>query len=598
MRNTFLATLLAAHALLAAVPFRWTVETSRAVPAETVAYHGEEIALEATFKSDGKPFADSLQGACLYWQTNGMGAVWWTAPATVTSNRIAAVWSPTNDVGANVYNVFLGVPGSNYRAHLILRMQGSPGATPNTLPLPAVTYDAALNGEPTINGTNLTAWVAARSQEETDPKAPQIVSNIVTKAYVEDLGISGGGSSIDTNAVIDLIEEHAPAPGNYAAVSNAAMNALSAQSPDAYGTMTVNGANAYDGAVLVVKAAQSTGDGDMHGGRIVVEALDTMGSGSIDVLDSGYAAYDPSFRAEVTIGNVRVRESLENAAAQNDELWNYLMAENFRITVTNYDSVVHAPEVSFEYRLNTNESFRTVWSETNGLKRTFTSATNASITAAKAEIAKPENRAWGRYDSQTGQSAPDGIVQVSAAGGMMIGSDMGWTSIAGSGGQYWVLTSTDPVLCATGTNGVFEIKDSGGNNVMSVRKGDKRLVPAPASGISCNPSSIVITYAIESDEHPIIECTDDLRDGVWAETGDTGAAFGAAVWTGASGAWTATIPRSDDVSTGFFRASYWAGGGTVVEYGAAIKLTTIDIGGHQYTVGTATINGKTVLTLE
>ncbi len=547
-------------------------DTSSVRPIHLKAYRGAELALDAAIYSYGSPLDLGASDAGLYWQTNGMGALWWTAPATITNHHhITAIWSPTNDVGADVYNMFLGVPGDKY-AHLILRMEDSPGATPNVLPLPAVTYDAALNGNPTINGTNLAEWVAARSQEESDPRAPEIVSNIVTRSYVEDLGTSSGGSSIDTNAVIDLIAANAPPPGNYEAVSNAAMNAASIPSgADGFAPWTDAG-----GTRMLM--------GDYGVGNFYVSELFNM--------------YVPA-QIRFTSVNKSLQDMLDDKSdtSQTGELWNYLMAENFRATITNYDSVAHAPEASFEYRMSTNDPFRVVWTETNGLARTFTAATNAAIAAAKAEIAKPDNRAWGRYDSQTGEAAPDGVVTVSAAGGMMIGSGMQYTSIAASGGQYWVLTSTDPVLCATGTNGVFEIRDSGGNNVMTVRKGDKRLVPAPASAVSTTSSSIVITYAIESDEHPVIECTDDLKDGAWTEAGDTGAAFGAAVWTGDSGAWTATIPRGDG-TCGFFRASYWAGGGTVVEYGAAIHLTTIDIGGHQYTVGTATINGKTVLTLE
>ena len=54
---------------------------------------------------------------------------------------------------------------------------------------------------------------------------PGAVSNIVTKAYVEDLGISADFST-NNAALVATIEATAPAPGNYAAVSNAAMNAV------------------------------------------------------------------------------------------------------------------------------------------------------------------------------------------------------------------------------------------------------------------------------------------------------------------------------------------------------------------------------------
>lgn len=126
----------------AAVPLRWTVETSRVQPASFEAYQGETLELEATLQSNGKPLA--LSGiAALYWQTNGMGSAYWEATAAVNSNRLSAVFTPEMDVGARVYNCFIGVPGSIYHAAFQLRLRPSPGAEPNTLPLPVPVIDFA-----------------------------------------------------------------------------------------------------------------------------------------------------------------------------------------------------------------------------------------------------------------------------------------------------------------------------------------------------------------------------------------------------------------------------------------------------------------------
>lgn len=128
--------------LPAAVPLRWTVETSRAQVAQFDAYRGETLDLEATMKSYGSPLATPVQPS-LYWQTNGMGAAWWTAPATASGNVLRATWSPTNDCGGTVYNCFIGGPDATYRAAFRLRMLPSPGFTPNALALPAPRIDFA-----------------------------------------------------------------------------------------------------------------------------------------------------------------------------------------------------------------------------------------------------------------------------------------------------------------------------------------------------------------------------------------------------------------------------------------------------------------------
>lgn len=119
------------------VPLRWTVETSRAQVAQFEAYRGETLLLEAEMRSYGKPFSEVLQPD-LYWQTNGMGAAWWTTPATASGNVLRATWSPTNDCGGTVYNCFIGGPDATYRAAFRLRMLPSPGFTPNHIPLPTV----------------------------------------------------------------------------------------------------------------------------------------------------------------------------------------------------------------------------------------------------------------------------------------------------------------------------------------------------------------------------------------------------------------------------------------------------------------------------
>lgn len=126
----------------AAVPLRWSVETSRAQPAQFDAYHGETLALEASLQSYGKPLATTNSPA-LYWQTNGMADVWWSAPAAASNNVVRADFTPLMDPGAPVVRGFLGVPGEIYRAEFQLRFRPSPGFVPNELPFPPRVIDFA-----------------------------------------------------------------------------------------------------------------------------------------------------------------------------------------------------------------------------------------------------------------------------------------------------------------------------------------------------------------------------------------------------------------------------------------------------------------------
>ena len=137
-----LATAIAAT-LQAAVPLAWNVETTRAQPAAFDCYRGETLDLRASLYNAGTALDVSGTAANLYWQTNGMGDVYWSAPATVASNVLSATWAPTNDVGATSYNCFIGVAGEIYRAAFRLRMLPSPGAVPSELDLPAKSINFA-----------------------------------------------------------------------------------------------------------------------------------------------------------------------------------------------------------------------------------------------------------------------------------------------------------------------------------------------------------------------------------------------------------------------------------------------------------------------
>ena len=183
MKHTTTITLLSCACCLltatAAVPLRWTVETSRAQPATFEAYQGETLTFEAALQSHGKPLEAPLNYS-FFWQTNGMGSTYWEAPCPTNyqlpaTNLLRATWSPTNDVGARAYNCFIGEPGTIYHAAFQLRLRPSPGATPNVLPLPQPVIDFA-------------------------------------KVTVLNPPWSGGGGSVDTNAVRDIArEEIAPA---------------------------------------------------------------------------------------------------------------------------------------------------------------------------------------------------------------------------------------------------------------------------------------------------------------------------------------------------------------------------------------------------
>ena len=197
---TILTAALTATCAHAAVPLRWTVETSRVQPVTFEAYHGETLSLEATLQSYGKPVADTLQDVRLYWQTNGMGSAYWSAPASASGNVLRATWTPAMDTGANAVYGFIGVAGENYRASFQLRMRSSPGAVPNELELPRKHIDFAeveVKNAPWASATIVHAVFAAADN------ARMTATNALAKANAAQSSADAAQRSADaaTNSI-------------------------------------------------------------------------------------------------------------------------------------------------------------------------------------------------------------------------------------------------------------------------------------------------------------------------------------------------------------------------------------------------------------
>lgn len=297
------------------------------------------------------------------------------------------------------------------------------------------------------------------------------------------------------------------------------------------------------------------------------------------------------------------KDELDSAEEEIVEIKQLLVGEDFRVTVTNYDSKVNAPIASFDARLSdgTTNIWREVWSETNGLvrveKKVMDNVSSNYFTKTESD---DRYRSWGEYDSQTGLDAPNDFVQVSAKNGMIISSGMGFANyLTPSGGSYWVLTGVGEI--AANEEGMLSISDASGNAVIEVVNGEKKLVGANPTAINADTSVdndvITIVYGVESEEAPTIEYAASLEKPVtWLVPGDSG--YPTVVWAhdAAANTWTATV-TTPKLGRGFFRASYYAGGDSYVRYNKACQMQKIVIGGTTYTIGTAVIDGKTVMTL-
>ena len=524
--------------LSAALPLSWTVETSRAQVAQFESYRGETLDLEATMQSYGKPFSEVLQPS-LYWQTNGMGAAWWMAPATASGNVLRATWSPTNDCGGTVYNCFIGGTGATYRAAFRLRMLPSPGFTPNHIPLPTVKAES----DPVFS-----AWLATNEFSS---------------------------AALDTNTVLGLI--------------TSATNELEGVGT---GRQIIRGSNQYGPWDITVFNAQTaqTAQGDSDGRSII----DT------------YAE-----KSEVNDLHDRYNEISGTVSAWQT----YWDGDDVRVTVTNYYGNLDIPSLYLEQKMQVDEThdspwFKVVWDERTRWNRfmpTFSALTN-DVAQNKAD------RAWGVYDSSTGEYSPDGLLQLSQEQ-IMIAPGMSYQKTVTAGGNaYWVLRANDPTTVSGVTsNGFFRIEDFDGNALFEIVKGDKRVVGASIASINIEDYGLTLTFNVESDNPPEVYFANSLSDGEWNRIERSGESAWAVQhweveWSGASGAWVASITWNggsigmpsppNPPQQGFFRATYETGGNTYIRNNVATSIDKVVVGGIEYTVTVETVNGKKLMVLQ
>ena len=167
-----------------ALPLVWRADWPDAKPVETLVHRGTDIELRPLWRINKEPADTTGWTFTTYCQTNAVGP--WFGPMP------GAFFSHTNDVGAASYNVIVRAqtPGGavNYTAFARLRMLDSPGFAPGELPLPAQSIDFA--DVTTYNAP----WLlpdATNDLARTGDIAP-IITNTVTKQFVESLGIDAG----------------------------------------------------------------------------------------------------------------------------------------------------------------------------------------------------------------------------------------------------------------------------------------------------------------------------------------------------------------------------------------------------------------------
>lgn len=290
----------------------------------------------------------------------------------------------------------------------------------------------------------------------------------------------------------------------------------------------------------------------------------------------------------------------------------YWDGDDVRVTVTNYDSVANLPSLYLEQRTNetamATNLFRVVWSEMAHWEKFLGSGWDwdgqwqgfkAWAAGIVAQIEEKADRAWGFFDSHTGQYAPDGYTSISSEH-IMLCKGASYQKTVTTRGDVWVLTADEPYEpTGVSTNGGFQLKDGDGNVQFEIVKGDKVTVKAQANRVTLEDgTTLVVVYNVIAPEHPAGETCLALETAEWKKE-DAADCPATVVWSGSSGNWVARITPKNGLATGrcFFKATYQRGGDTYINNKCAVGMSQIVLGGVTYNLGTATISGHTVITL-
>jgi hypothetical protein len=608
---TSLAAALQLAAIAAAVPLAWEARPGNPAPAQFTRYHGETLALRCTLAGfDGDL---SAQGDVRLWfQTNGMGRLWWSAPATAASNRIEAAFGAAEDVGADRVSLFLGSP-SNVYASAVLRLMPSPGFTPADLSLPVLRLDFDA-----LAVTNAPYY----TKDETDGVASDLLGDISRKAdmyryeggaasnvLVSCQWLMAAGSRFLTLRELEGQNDSwffSPGPRRLGGTSYV----LTYRDTDgwvlALGQATAGPHPAYtnrqdrlsatldfdSGAYVLTRTNEVWAAGT---NRYPVVYRDELGvvvsnvvtksyvedlgieSGIQSEEDPVWSTDKPNYATKSEVGEMR--GDIEEMRAENAIVYRLYQGSNVVAEVTNYNSAVHAPTLRL-MQLNESNEYVTVWAETNGLTRTLNEAKEYADGATNELKNVYAPRAWSRTTSGLGADAPSNTTWISTEK-LVIASGQEYVEIASSG--VWVLCTNGQVDFSAKTDSFFTISDNSGNPVFSVERAGAAPIPVYCSEIRVHNSgdSKIVTVPVpvfdvteNKNDPPYLNVATDLQGTWYSETnGIPSSIVTSCTWSGQNGAWTNTVVVPATHQHVFFTYHKWQPGGTIIRNNATTDLS-------------------------
>ena len=632
---------------LAAVPVAWT--NSPGMPPYPIkpVPHGSTVDLAVTLKGyTTPPIADGAD-VRLWYQTNGMGSAWWSAPATFDGSTITATFGPAQDCGADRVSLFFGAP-SNVFASAVLRLTHAPGFSPSSLPLPVPALDFA-----TVELRNLSAltngWSFGSTIDLTDSTNytdSALGAFAATGAVARALSYGTPTRWTDaTGCVWEVFRAwnfqnlllYTPSGEMQWTVTGSLRDGYDWSSYvgywlryDTQGTKWIAHTDLYDpvdvssSGVLDDDVVEIDGWGTFR--AVYVTNLITRVAYTNDIPDENDPTVPewakepspPSYSAAdvgaAPASIVPVLTSVSNDAAtaklNAETALRIVLGESVWFAVTNYMRTVEGVIPSLQLWEVRGSATNLVYDS----REEITNTVRVLTSELRAELeARIPSKAWGNYQSDgTDNPQPGEVAIVNQPTVLLTGGGTFNKYLEVGNSSVWVLTSSG--LCSFGgdTNGnFFAVLDDEGKAHFKVSKTDSFDVGAICNGIFPRESqNSILCYFVSTNRQgqvyaspPVLSASTNLQETVWHEEvdGEVNSLGLTVSWerNDAISAWVATITPDAFPPALFLRAKVKQEGGVAVINTAPTRFDGgIRIGNGTYRLVPYTTGGKTYLTVE
>lgn len=303
-----------------------------------------------------------------------------------------------------------------------------------------------------------------------------------------------------------------------------------------------------------------------------------------------------------------IQKDAKDAVELANDVATLVYGDDCQLVSTNYNSVTKLPSLFLRFKIKDEATGDMVWYKVwdemtrwNWFMDTYLPSNHYTKAEINTALESKADRAWGHYDSQTGNYAPDGFTWVSSKN-IAIAGGLAYQRILTTEGAVWVLESHGTTVYTGGeTNGFFRISDDKGNAIFEITKGTEQVVGATAGQVRVfkdgDISHLYIPYNVVSTKPPKIEVCRDLTTNDW-KAEDSADCPAVVKWTGSSGAYVAEVYGKQPEIKLFVRASYVKGSRDVIKNSAPISFTEVMIDGQIYRCKVEIMNNKKVLVLE